>query len=170
MATPFTIYKLIILFMLDNAETPLSNSQISEFILDREYTNYFQLQQALSELVDTKFLDKQVTGNTSYYEITPEGSEALSFFQNEISSEIQDEIRDYLKGLGHTIPERFTISSDYYETSKGSFAVRCQLIEKDTTLVDLNICAPNQEAARSMCKSWEKKCQALYETILEELI
>lgn len=170
MATPLTIYKLIILYMLDNADFPLSNSRISEFILDREYTNYFQLQQALSELVDTKFLDKQVTGNTSYYEITQEGTEALSFFEKEISPEIQEEIRDYLKNLGCAVPERFLTSADYYETPQGGFAVRCQLIEKSTTLVDLNISAPNQEAAKSMCKNWGKKCQELYETILEELI
>ena len=38
MATPFTVYKLIVLYMLQNTENTLTNSQISEFILDREYT------------------------------------------------------------------------------------------------------------------------------------
>ena len=38
--------------MLQNTEDTLTNSQISEFILDREYTNYFHLQQAISELVE----------------------------------------------------------------------------------------------------------------------
>lgn len=36
--------------MLQNADDTLTNSQISEFILDRVITNYFHLQQALSEL------------------------------------------------------------------------------------------------------------------------
>ena len=36
MATPFTVYKLIVLYMLQNTENTLTNSQISEFILDRE--------------------------------------------------------------------------------------------------------------------------------------
>lgn len=49
MATPFTVYKLIVLYMLQNTENTLTNSQISEFILDREYTNYFHLQQAISD-------------------------------------------------------------------------------------------------------------------------
>ena len=51
MATPFTVYKLIVLYMLQNTEKTLTNSQISEFILDREYTNYFHLQQAISRCV-----------------------------------------------------------------------------------------------------------------------
>ena len=46
MAEPFTLYKLIILYMLDRVDFPLTNSQISSFLLDRGYTNYFTLQQA----------------------------------------------------------------------------------------------------------------------------
>ena len=56
MADAFTLYKLIILYMLDKVNFPLSNGQLSEFILDREYTDYFTVQSALSELVETGFL------------------------------------------------------------------------------------------------------------------
>ena len=61
MATPFTVYKLIILYMLRNSSSPITNSEISEFILDREYTNYFHLQQALSELEETELIEMEKT-------------------------------------------------------------------------------------------------------------
>ena len=64
MATPYTIYKLIVLYMLQNADDTLTNSQISEFILDRGYTNYFHLQQALSELVEAELVNKDTRSNT----------------------------------------------------------------------------------------------------------
>ena len=35
----FTLYKLIILYMLQNVNFALSNTQISDFILEKEYTN-----------------------------------------------------------------------------------------------------------------------------------
>ena len=73
MATPFTVYKLIVLYMLQNTENTLTNSQISEFILDREYTDYFQLQKVLSELTETELLHKRTITNSSYYELTEEG-------------------------------------------------------------------------------------------------
>lgn len=50
MADTLSLYKLIILKMLEQVEYPLTNSQITEFILDKEYTNYFTVQQALSEM------------------------------------------------------------------------------------------------------------------------
>lgn len=52
MAQPLTLYKLIVLYMLDRVDFPLSTSQISEFVLDKGYTTYFKLQQALSELME----------------------------------------------------------------------------------------------------------------------
>ena len=53
MAESFKLYKLIILYMLNKVDFPLTNSQISEFILDQGYTTYFKLQQALSELLSS---------------------------------------------------------------------------------------------------------------------
>ena len=60
--------------MLSKVDYPLTNSQISEFILDKEYTNYFHLQQSLSEMIDSKLLEKETIRNTSYYRITNAGN------------------------------------------------------------------------------------------------
>ena len=49
-----TLYKLMILFLIKKVDFPLSNSQISEFILDKGYTTYFKLQQAFHELEDER--------------------------------------------------------------------------------------------------------------------
>ena len=51
-----TLYKLMVLYMLNKVDFPLTNSQISEFILDKGYTNYFSLQQAIHDLSDTELI------------------------------------------------------------------------------------------------------------------
>ena len=56
MAETYTLYKLIVLYMLDKVDFPLTTSQISEFILDKGYTTYFRLQETLSELTDSELL------------------------------------------------------------------------------------------------------------------
>ena len=82
MAEPLTLYKLIILYMLDKVDFPLSNSQISEFILDKEYTTYFKLQQALSELMDAGFIRKESTHNRTIYHLTEDGASTIDYFRN----------------------------------------------------------------------------------------
>ena len=36
-----TLYKLMILYMLSKVNFPLSNTQLSSFMLDKQYTDYF---------------------------------------------------------------------------------------------------------------------------------
>ena len=38
---PETLYKLMILYMLNKVNFPLTNSQLTQFFLDKEYTTYF---------------------------------------------------------------------------------------------------------------------------------
>ena len=74
MAETFTLYKLIVLYMLDRVDFPLTTSQISEFILDKGYTTYFRLQSALAELTDSGLLKIELTHNRTLYNLTEEGA------------------------------------------------------------------------------------------------
>ena len=78
MAEPFTLYKLIVLYMLDKVDFPLTNAQISDntrssVILDKGYTTYFKLQQALSELAQSGFIREEATHSRTFYHLTEEG-------------------------------------------------------------------------------------------------
>ena len=144
--------------MLQNTENTLTNSQISEFILDREYTNYFHLQQAISELVEAELITMDTRSNVSHYRITEDGIKTLSFFQKDLSPEIKQEVREYLKSTGFKAQERIVTPADYYITKQGN------------SLIDLNIAAPNLEAAQSICKKWSTHYQEIYGKIMEELL
>ena len=48
---PETLYKLMALYMLNKVNFPLTNSQLTQFFLDKEYTTYFTLQQVLPNSV-----------------------------------------------------------------------------------------------------------------------
>lgn len=80
MAEPATLYKLIILHMLEHIDFPLSNAQISDFFLDREYTDYFTIQQVIHDLMDSGLVRTENTHNSTRYIITPAGKETLHFF------------------------------------------------------------------------------------------
>lgn len=170
METSFTIYKLIILYMLAHSKKSLTNSQISEYILEREYANYFHLQQSISELVEADFLKMRSTSNTTFYRITEEGKNALSYFENDISPQIRQEIKEYLKNKGFASQKRILMPADYFITPQGSYTVRCRLIEKSTALIDLSLGVPTLEAAKAVCANWPLKCMELYGKLMEELL
>ena len=170
MASPFTTYKLIILYMLQNSDGDLTNSQITDFILDRKYTNYFQLQQAVSELVEADLVEMSSQSNRSYYRLTSEGKNTLKYFSKELSSDIKKEVEEYLNSLHRKIEEHLLPPADYYPTKEGSYSVRLRIIESGVSIVDLSINVPNLAAAQSVCESWPYKYQNVYDKIMEELL
>ena len=97
LAEPMTLYKLMNLYMLHQVSFPLTNAQLSNFFLDREYTTYFTLQQAVNELLEAGLVKKETMRNSSRYEITKEGEETLEFFGKNISPAIISDMDEYLK-------------------------------------------------------------------------
>ena len=67
--------------MLDRVTFPLTTAQISEFVLDKEYTNFLTLQTAISELMETGLAESRTILNRTQLQITDEGRDTLHYFE-----------------------------------------------------------------------------------------
>ena len=86
-----TIYKLIILYTLSKVDSPLPPGVISDYITDRGYTNYFNLQNAFGELLEADLIKEDSTYHLTYYTLTEAGAETLELFGAPLSREIRDD-------------------------------------------------------------------------------
>lgn len=165
-----TLYKLIILFLLDKVDFPLTNAQISNFILERDYTNYFNLQQAISELIEAEFITVETIGHSSHYRITSSGRETLSFFGSMISAAIQEDIIHYLNENQYSLRNEVSTLSEYFETKRGEFTARLRVVEKEESIIDLSIAVPTEEDAIKICNNWRSESQNVYAYVLANLL
>ena len=62
---PLTLYKLILLYLLKRAGLPLSKTRVRDFILEKGYTNYIILNQAIGELLDAGMITEQLINERS---------------------------------------------------------------------------------------------------------
>ena len=170
MAETYTLYKLIVLYMLDKVDFPLTTSQISEFILDKGYTSYFRLQETLSELTDSDLLRVETTHNRTLYHLTENGAETIHFFSNKISPAIRQEIDDFLKEKQYDLKEEVAIKSDYYLNTNDKFEVRCQIMENGYNLIDLRLTVPTEKEAEAIAAKWSLKSQEIYTSLLTDLL
>ena len=170
MTDTLTLYKLIILKMLSMIDAPLTNSQISEFILEKEYTNYFTLQQALSELDETGLVTISNTHNSSSYHITEAGNETLRYFGDKISDAICQDIQEYLGQKQHEIQDTLSVTANYFLGNTEDYLVCCQVREKNATLIDLTISVPSEKQAISVCNHWKSKSLEIYAHVMEQLL
>ena len=170
LAEPMTLYKLMNLYMLHQVNFPLTNAQLSNFFLDREYTTYFTLQQALNELLDAGLVKKETMRNSSRYEITKEGEETLEFFGKNISPAIVSDMDEYLKQNRFRMRNEVGLISDFYKSTNQDYIVHCEVREGKAVLVNLDISVPDKEQAKIMCNHWKDRSQEIYAYVMKSLM
>ena len=170
LAEPMTLYKLMNLYMLHQVNFPLTNAQLSNFFLDREYTTYFTLQQALNELLDAGLVKKETMRNSSRYEITKEGEETLEFFGKNISPAIVSDMDEYLKQNRFRMRNEVGLISDFYKSTNQDYIVHCEVREGKAVLVNLDISVPDKEQAEIMCNHWKDRSQEIYAYMMKSLM
>ena len=170
MAEPVTLYKLMILYMLDRVNMPLTGAQFQDFFLTREYTNYFSLQQALSELEQAGLLKKEELHSSTRYEITGDGTQTLGFFGKKISQEIRNDIDSFLRENHLKIYEEVSVISDYYRTEGSDYTVHCEVREGKSNMIALDLSVPDEETARHMSSRWKEKSEAIYTFLMAQLM
>ena len=170
LAEPMTLYKLMNLYMLHQVNFPLTNAQLSNFFLDREYTTYFTLQQALNELLDAGLVKKETMRNSSRYEITKEGEETQEFFGKNISPAIVSDMDEYLKQNRFRMRNEVGLISDFYKSTNQDYIVHCEVREGKAVLVNLDISVPDKEQAEIMCNHWKDRSQEIYAYVMKSLM
>ena len=153
--------------MLEHVNFPLTNSQLTDFFLEHEYTTYFTLQQALNELKEAGLLKVESIHNSSRYEITKEGEDTLSFFGNNISSAIVDA---YLKENKFRLRSEVGIISDFYKSTSQDYVVHCEVREGKAVLINLDVSVPDKEQAEIMCGHWKECSQEIYSYVMKTLM
>lgn len=170
LSEPMTLYKLMILYMLKQVNFPLTNAQLSNFFLEHDYTTYFTLQQAISELLEAALMNVETIRNSSRYEITKEGEDTLSFFGKKISTAIVSDIDHYLKENKFRLRDEVGVVSDYYKATNQEYTVHCEVREGKNTLVALDVSVPDKEQAEVMCSHWKEKSQEIYAYVMKTLM
>ncbi|TQY42062.1 DUF4364 family protein, partial [Clostridioides difficile] len=89
-------HKLLILYILEKIKMDLTNSQITQVVLETEMMNYFSLQQLLSQLMESKFLTTYKDSDREYYALTQRGVESLEYFFNRIPTSVTEKIDKYI--------------------------------------------------------------------------
>lgn len=161
--------KLLLLYILNIIEMPVTNSHLTQIILENNLINYFALQQYLSELTSSGFISDLVEGSKHSLKITNSGKEALDFFQSRISQAKRETVDNYLEINLPEIRNELEIVAEYVPSKDNSFVVSLKLTGKKGSLIDIMVPARTKEEAKDMCNQWKENSKELYCSIMELL-
>lgn len=168
-AAPLTVYKLIVLYMLNRLKEPIAKERVSGFLLENGYANFASLVQTYAELEEQALVRTENTQDKEFLFITEEGRESLFYFGRELSRDIKDQVENFLAEKGMEMINEHYLKADYDRTPDGAWLVRLAVWEKNHPVVDLTLSVPDLEMARAACSSWKDKNEEIYAGIIEKL-
>lgn len=165
-----TLYKLIILYIIEKISISLSNGQLCAFFAEEQYTDYFTLQQVLGDMIEADLLRTETIRTTTYYSLTEQGKETLDFFHGQIPTAIREDIDAYLKKNQFELKEENAVIADYVKSGPEEFTATLIIKEQDADLVKIEIAVPFEAQAIAICDKWQKKNSSIYSYLMQELM
>ena len=159
--------KLLLLYIIKSIKYPISNTQLTDIVLENSFINYFMLQQYVSELISSEFLEyKTQDDDKEIIVLTEKGDKVLFFFKDRISPNKLKLIDEYVRKHVEKIKKELSISADYTVGEDSSFIVNLKAIENNTILIDLNVSVPSKTEAKAICNKWENNSSDIYNKII----
>lgn len=159
--------KLIILYLVEKMGIALSNSEICQFSLEKNYMDYFSVQQYLLELVDAGWLEKNKENHSTRYTLTDKGEEVISYFIGSISEKIKNEINEYVNENSKRIRAEYEVTANYFLELNNDYLVKCGLCDNQgATLMEISVSVATKNQAQQICNNWKKNVNKLYGNIL----
>ena len=160
--------KVLILYILNKVNKPLSNNALLKLVISITDMNYFYFQQFLLDLIENKYIITYKKEET-LYEITGSGKEALELTQDIIPGIIKFRIDSNFKENLDVIKDEFSITADFIPQSEKEYSVKCKLVENNKTLFEIQVFAGSHEQAKLITENWKNNASDIYPKLLEIL-
>ncbi|AFK86508.1 MULTISPECIES: DUF4364 family protein [Thermoanaerobacterium] len=157
--------KLIILYILNRIDMPITGEQINRIISDNNLMNYFYLQQYLNELEESNFVDLK----ESKYILTEFGLNALKLFFKHIQEDTRKKIDEYIVINKEKFKQESQYIATYYKKSDREYIANLQVVENDIVLIEINLNLVNAQQAKIVCDNWKQKSNDVYNYIVKAL-
>jgi len=162
--------KLLLLYLIDKMDIPMSNSQIQQFALEENYMNYFTLQQTLADMVEMNYIDKTQDSTGTRYSITDEGLTALDYFGKHIHAQLRNRINKYVIENRNQIKRDYEVTAIYFNNhDTGKCIVKCGIIEDEEMLMEISVAVVTNAQAKTICNNWKNNVNRIYGDIMREL-
>ncbi|WP_026896206.1 DUF4364 family protein [Clostridiisalibacter paucivorans] len=162
--------KLILLYILDKLDPPITNTELTQFILENSNINYFLVQQYLSELINANFIHVVTVDDNENYKLSDLGKKTLYYFLDRVPASIKSNIDKKHKERKIEKIKETQIKGNYYKKNDSEYIVNLKVIENNITLFSLSLNVVSNKQAKLICKNWKENPQYIYKEIFDMLI
>lgn len=161
--------KLKLLYILNFIDLPLTNIEITNYILEYDMMDYFTLQQLLSDLCDAKFTVIRSNNGNEYYSVSEAGKAALEMFSDKLPEYFKKEAEMNFSHLRKLIKKQRELFGHYYKRKDDEYIVSLQVTENSSIIFNLSINVPTETLAKNIIRKWEISPEDIFGQIMNTL-
>ena len=154
--------RLIILFLFHKMGMPLSDAMVEDYLLNKEWINYFDLKNQMISLVDEGYLEVK----EDMKRITAKGIFILDSFKKEIPFSIREQIDTDAQKNKANIRRRMEIHANFSQDSSSEFPVVLKLKDNNNEALVLRVVATTRDEAEKLCRTFEENADSIYADII----
>lgn len=171
MFTDPTDIRFVILLTLSLATRPLTDSEITEVILNNTSMNFFDLEEQLGALVTLKEVEKeQYSDKQTVFSLSADGEKTIKFFYKKVPFSVREKLKNSVQELLRKEDIRKQITAEVVPVNFDEYAINCTLNDAGLPLLNFVMYAGSQETANKMAAHYQKHADEIYQTLLATFI
>ena len=159
--------KVLVLFVAQRANYPLTTQEIYELCYQDECLSYFDVCTAVPEMVATGHL-QELDGER--YEITEKGRETATLTEDSIAYTVRQRAENAVTRFNRQIRRSSFVKTQVISREGGDFSVILSLDDETSNLMTLELMAPDQRQAVRLSRLFEKKAEDVYNLTMTALL
>jgi hypothetical protein len=177
--------KLIILYAMRKLDTPVSNIQLTAYMLEQHLMDFFSFQQHVNEMAGAGYLDAVPDAGASsgagasagagggrrlLYRLSESGAALLGGMEGLLPRAEKNRIDRTVSAIRGKAKDELAVSADYTPIDENRQGVCLKFSEGDLDMLKIELQTASKAAARQICANWKARALDVYAKLVDELL
>lgn len=159
--------KLLILYIMARVMYPVDLRQIYELAYQDDCLSYFDLAQAVPQMVESGHL-AEVEGKR--YVITEKGREQGAITEDEVAYPVMQRAQAAVDRFNRSVRRSSFVKTAVEQREGGDFSVQLSLNDEVSDLIKIELMAPTQKQAYRLANAFSERAESIYRTVMDQLL
>lgn len=157
--------RLLICYLLRSVGEPLSKETIDEVMQSYGLANYFDVSQALLELVQLGSIKAEEADKTTAYTIAPNGSRAAEMLESALPVTVREKaVNAALQLIAKQRRERE--NRVRIDKADGHCTVSCAVLDSNAELMEIKLCVADELQAQTVKENFLRNPAGVYQSMI----
>ena len=158
--------KVLILYVMNQAEKPLTIQNIYELCYQDDRLTYFDVCEAVPQLVSTGHIEEQEGG---LYAITEKGRENVEITGDSVAFTVRERARAAVETFNRESTRSGHVRTEILERD-GVCSALLELHDDAGKLMSMELTAPSRKQARKLAAAFHRSAEQIYSAVMEDLL